>query len=178
MIKERILILTIYVIISIISLGCIYKEEFTSETGKFISKSEKGKFNDLEITTELEKTTFKKGERINVLFILKNNGNILVQLDNQGFDAGIYNLDNNIITYIRGDRDETKPSNLGSGVSFIESLDWYQIYDVNGEERDLGTGKYYLIGYLKAEINYKDESGEHKIDPYTIKTKPMTITIE
>lgn len=160
------------------SLGCIYKEEFFSETGKFISKTEKGQFDNLEITTELEKTTFKKGEKINVLFIIKNNGNSLIHLDGQGFDAGIYNLDDNLITYIRGDRERSKSSNLGNDVSFIESLDWYQTYDINGEERDLGTGKYYLIGYLKADINYKDESGEHKIDPYTIKTKPMTITIE
>ena len=160
------------------SLGCIYKEEFISETGKFISKSEKGKFNDLEITTGLEKTTFKKGERINVLFVLKNNGNDLMQLDDQGFDAGIYNINGNFITYIRGNREKLRPSNLGNDVSFIESLDWYQIYDVNGEERDLETGKYYLIGYLRAEANYKDQSGERKIDSYTIKTKPMTITIE
>lgn len=45
------LIFAILTIFSVISLGCIYKEEFISETGKFISKSEKGKFNDLEITT-------------------------------------------------------------------------------------------------------------------------------
>lgn len=172
------LILALLIIMSVISLGCIYKEEFISETGKFISKSEKGKFSDLEITTELEKTTFKKGEKINILFVLKNNGNDLVQLDNQGFDAGIYNLDNSFITYIRGNREETNPLNLGHDISFIESLDWYQTYDINGEERDLGTGKYYLIGYLKAEVNYKDESGEHKIDPYTIKTKPIMITVE
>lgn len=178
MIKERMLILTILVIISVMSLGCVYKEEFTSETGKFVSKTEKGQFDDLEITTELEKTTFKKGERINVLFILKNNGNNLVHLDDQGFDAGIYDTDGNFITYIRGNREISKFVNLDNDISFIESLDWDQTYKVDREEIDIETGKYYLIGYLKAEINYKDENGEHKIGSYTIKTKPIDIIIE
>lgn len=167
--------LIILIIISVISLGCLYKEEFFSGEGKFISNTEKGKFNSLEISMKLEKTVFKKGEKINILFILKNNGNDIVQLDDQGFDAGVYNSDRDFITYIRGDRVESKPINLGNDVSFIESLDWYQTYnEEDGTNEDLESGKYYIIGYLKADVTYK--SGD-SIRPYTIKTEPMMISI-
>ena len=164
--SEKLLI--VLLIILLIISGCINKEEFFSETGMF-SKVEKGKYDDLDISVELQKTTFKIGEKIDVLFILKNNGADLIQLDDNGFDAGIYSLDGTLVTYIRGNNDISKQVNLGSDVSFIESIDWY--IDDNVE-----PGKYYLIGYLKAGTIYKN-SGD-KIDPYIIKTKPLTITIE
>lgn len=178
MTKVNILTLAILTIILVMFTGCIYKEEFFSETGKFISKTEKSQFNDLEITTELERTTFKKGEKISVLFILKNNGNNLVHLNDQGFDAGIYSSDGNLITYIRGNRERSKPVNLDKDISFIESVDWYQTYNEDNNEKYIESGKYYLIGYLKADVTYEDENGGYKVDSYTIKTKPIMITIE
>lgn len=161
------LVILLMMILLIIS-GCINKEEFFSETGMF-NKIERCKYNDLGISVELQKTTFKIGENIDVLFIMKNNGPDLVQLDDNGFDAGIYSLDGTFITYIRGNNDISKQVNLGPDVSFIESINWY--IDDNIE-----PGKYNLIGYLKTEAIYKN-SGD-KIDPYTIKTEPLTITIE
>lgn len=159
------LLLTILLIVSVMTAGCT---EFFSETGKF-TKAEKGEFKDLEINIELQKTTFKKGDTISVLFILKNNGANTVQLDDQGFDAGIYRLDGTFMTYIRGDNYPSKPMNLGTDVSFIESIDWYM-----GD--NLEPGKYYIVGYLRAGVIYKDSND--KIGPYTIKTRPLEMTIE
>lgn len=161
-------LLIISLIVLLIMSGCINKEEFFSETGIF-TKIEKGKYNDLDISMELQKTTFKIGEKIDALFMLKNNGQDLINLDENGFDAGIYDLDGTLITYIRENRVISKPVNLGPDVSFIESIDWY--IDDNVE-----PGKYYLVGYVKAEVTNKT-SGE-KIAPYTIMTKSLTITIE
>jgi len=160
-------LLTILLIASVATLGCINREQFISETGIF-NKIEKGKYNDLDISAELEKTTFKTGEDVSMLLILKNNGADLIELDDKGFDAGIYSLDNTLIKYVRAEDDTSKPVNLGAGVSFIERVDW--------NIDNLEPGKYHLIGYLKAEATYKN-SGD-KIKPYTVRTKPLTITIE
>ena len=148
---------------SITTLGCINKEE----TGIY-NKIEKGKYNDLDISVELQKSTFNTGEDASILFIMKNNGANLIKLDDEGFDAGIYRSDGTFVTYIRGNDEISKPINLGTGVSFIERIDWHIT--------NLESGKYYLVGYLKAETTYKN-SGD-KIKPYTVKTAPLAITIE
>ena len=154
-------------IVSITTLGCINREQFFSETGIF-NKIEKSKYNDLDISAELQKTMFKTGEDVSTLFILKNNGADLIELDEKGFDAGIYLLDGTLVKYVRERDDTYKPVNLGAGVSFIERIDW--------NIGNLEPGKYHLIGYLKAEATYK--SSGNKIKPYTVKTEPLTITIE
>lgn len=56
---------------------------------------------------------------------------------------------------------------LGPDTSFIEPIDW---------QNNLEPGKYNIVGYLKAEIIYK-YSGD-KIEPYTIKTRPMLIIVK
>lgn len=160
------LLLTIFLMISIIVSGCVIKEEFLSDTGIF-SKTEKGMFDDLEISIELEKTTFNKGDNIRILFILKNKGTNLIHLDDKGFDAGIYDSNGVFITYVRPENDISRYVNLGQDVSFIESIDWHN---------DLEPGTYSMVGYLRAEITYKDS--DTKIEPYVIKTEPLTIVIE
>lgn len=159
------LLLVALLIVSIMTTGCI---EFFSETGKF-TKSEKGEFKDLEINIELQKMTFKKGDTISVLFILENKGDNVVQLDDKGFDAGIYRLDGTLVTYIRDDSYPSKSMNIGKDISFIESIDWHM-------DGSLEPGKYYIVGYLRAEMIYKGSN--YKIEPYTVKTKPLEITIE
>lgn len=45
---------------------------------------------------ELEKATFKQGEKIYVYLILKNNKDVIVYLDEKGFDLEIYSLEENV----------------------------------------------------------------------------------
>lgn len=129
-----------------------------------------GKYDDIELTIELGKTIFNKGEEIITIITLKNDSNKIISTKNDNiFDIEIHSLDGSLIKIIKKTKWFllSKIANLSPGKSLTMDVKW---------RPDVLPGTYNLIGYLATEIRYKDS------DAYLLKntlmTEPIMITIK
>lgn len=171
--KKLFYIPSIIIILLIIS-GCIGSDSNSITT--------KGKYGNIELTMQLDRTTFAVDDDINMTISLKNNGDKPVTLEGNIFDVGV--------TFPQGSSTEFTYLYPGSsiddsknitvvepGKSLIKEILWDQTYSVSGddgEELIIDPGEYNLQAYVKAKITDKDTN----IDSYTIKTEPITINID
>lgn len=166
-------LLSIILIVILVTMsGCI-----NNDTGNTLTKT--GKYGDIELTMELEKTTFTEDEDIDAMVTLKNNGNQPITIKGADtFDLGITFPKGSTIqfTYLNGgggDGEETVDT-IEPGKSITEEINWDQTYSTTDEETIVDPGEYKLEAYVKSKISDNNRS----VGPYTLKTDNITITIE
>lgn len=158
----------------LITSGCTEKTEnqdnITTNGGKII---ETGKYADLELTLELEKSTFQKGEYINATVTLKNNGDQPISFIYTNFDVYIYfpeGFDTDVVSIMSEDSQQEENITINSGESINKNVKWDQSYDTIDEgQKKIGVGEYNLVAYFDADNDQEQ---------YELETEPITVDIE
>ncbi len=168
-------LLSIMLIVTLATMsGCV-----NNDTGNTLTKT--SKYGDIELTMELEKTIFTEDDDINAMITLKNNGNQPITIKGlDTFDLGITFPEGSTtkFTYLNpeGSTDDEKTvETIEPGKSVTQEINWDQTYSTSDDEETIvDPGKYKLEAYVKAKISDNNKS----VEPYTLKTDNITITIE
>ena len=178
-------LLTIFLVsILIVISGCTGKDTNTEkiiptenksidnkniDTGKIIGNGQYGYFK---LTLELEKDTFKKGENINAVISLKNNGNQSLELRYIIFDIDVNLPEEPEIGSISIIPEDSQLEDVivTPGDPIIKKVTWDQTYQIDDNKENMNVGEYSLIAYV--DIESKDQ------EQYSLQTDPVMINIE